>query len=93
MIHLRKAWSTFKLPCSAITALVSQSLDRDLPLLERWAVRVHLLYCVACHRFRYQIRFLRQALSRAPEHLDELVPGPSMPAEVRERLLKILGKK
>jgi predicted anti-sigma-YlaC factor YlaD len=91
MNDIRTIWRIFNLPCEAMTALVSQSLDRELQPLERWAVRTHLLYCVACRRFRSQALVLRRALGRLPEHLDELVPGPGLPPEVRDRLRRALG--
>jgi predicted anti-sigma-YlaC factor YlaD len=91
MSRIRTAWRIFNLPCEAITALVSQSLDRELPPLEHWAVRTHLLYCVACRRFRRQALVLRRALGRASERLDEMVPGPCLPPEVREHLRRTLG--
>jgi predicted anti-sigma-YlaC factor YlaD len=91
MNRIRTAWRIFNLPCEAITALVSQSLDRELPPLECWAVRTHLLYCVACRRFRRQALVLRRALGRASERLDEMVPGACLPPEVRERLRRTLG--
>jgi predicted anti-sigma-YlaC factor YlaD len=52
------------LTCKEITQLVSDGLDRNLTFLERSLVRFHLLYCVACRRYRRQIRFLRAAAVR-----------------------------
>ncbi len=64
-------WSTIKmllaLKCDESTRLLSDALDRDLPPVERWAVRLHAISCRACRRFRRQILFLRKALQ---ERLD-----------------------
>ena len=61
-------WSTIKmllaLRCDESTRLISESLDRDLPAVERWAVRLHAIACRPCRRFRRQILFLREALQQ-----------------------------
>ena len=61
-------WSAIKmllaLKCAESTRLVSEALDRDLPAVERWAVRLHAVSCRSCRPFRRQIVFLREALQR-----------------------------
>jgi Putative zinc-finger len=52
------------LNCKEATRLVSQGLDRRLGLVERLALRVHLLVCDGCTNFAKQAAFLRKALSR-----------------------------
>ena len=52
------------LSCKDVTHLVSQSQDRRLSWLERWSVRVHLMYCLGCRRFARHVEFLRQAMQR-----------------------------
>lgn len=50
------------LRCHESTELVSASLERQLSFSERWAVRLHVLACWSCRRFRRQIEFLRAAM-------------------------------
>jgi hypothetical protein len=50
------------LTCKEAHRLVSEDLDRDLPLGERLRVRMHLLACTSCSRFRDQMQFLRKAM-------------------------------
>jgi len=52
------------LTCKEASALVSQSIDRPLPLSERWALRLHLLLCDACTRFKRHVEFLHKAAQR-----------------------------
>ncbi|CAJ5253092.1 zinc-finger family protein [Burkholderia pseudomallei] len=47
--------------CKDITRLLSDELDRPLPLDERLRVRVHLPACTGCRNYRMQIRMLREA--------------------------------
>jgi hypothetical protein len=50
------------LTCKEAHRLVSEDLDRDLPLGERLRVRMHLLACTSCSHFRDQMQFLRKAM-------------------------------
>jgi hypothetical protein len=47
--------------CKDTVRLVSRSLDDGLTLGQRLAVRVHLLGCSMCSRFRRQLLFLHRA--------------------------------
>ena len=47
--------------CREITRLVSAGFDRKLPLPHRWAVRLHLVYCTGCRRYKRQLRAIRRA--------------------------------
>lgn len=55
------------LTCDDSTRLVSESLDRRLPLGERLAVRLHALCCRSCRRAGRQLRFLHEAMTRRAE--------------------------
>lgn len=71
--------------CKEISVLLSKSCDRDLGWRERWAVRLHLLYCRGCMQFGKQLRFLRRAGRRLaqPEALPEEV---KLSAPARRRI-------
>lgn len=47
--------------CREVSRLVSESMDRDLPLRHRLSMRLHLLMCSLCSRFHRQTLFLRDA--------------------------------
>ena len=47
------------LNCRESSRLVSDSLDRKLRWSERWAVRLHVLICWSCRRFKQQLLLLR----------------------------------
>ena len=49
------------LSCKHATHLMSEALDRPLSRRERFALRVHLLFCRGCRAFRGQMDFLRKA--------------------------------
>ena len=55
-----------KINCKEASRMISASLDKDLGLLDRAALRLHLAVCDACNKFKFQLIFLRRALSMYP---------------------------
>ena len=92
MRRIKEIVRLLTLPCADVARLVSDSLDRPLTRGQRAAVRLHLLYCLACRRYRNQVLFLRRAMARLREGLQGPAPAPvAMPPEVRERIRRALG--
>jgi hypothetical protein len=56
--------------CKEVHRLASEKFDRELSVRERWRLRVHLLYCVACRNFDDQMQLIRRAMHRM-SHADE----------------------
>ncbi len=50
--------------CKEVTALVIAREDRELPWLERAAVRMHMAMCQACPRFERQVLTMRNAMKQ-----------------------------
>ncbi|MDZ8118218.1 zf-HC2 domain-containing protein [Pontiella agarivorans] len=74
--------------CKEISTLVSESLDRELSLRERMAMRVHLMMCSLCRTYSRQIGQLRSILQGAAKA--EPPPEP-LPEEVRQRIRQRLS--
>ena len=76
------------LSCKDVTRLVSESMDRTLPPGKRLGVRLHLLVCRFCERYRRQLLLLRE-VARHLSSVEE-VPGKTFPdtlsPEARERI-------
>ena len=53
-----------KISCKEASRLLSQAMDRNLPLWDRVRLRLHLVACDACANFSRQLRFLRRAVAR-----------------------------
>jgi hypothetical protein len=64
MIPLRRT-------CKEVTALLVAREDRQLPLAERLALRLHLAACHACPVFERQVLTMRNALQRWRHYSDE----------------------
>jgi predicted anti-sigma-YlaC factor YlaD len=82
----------FRLDCASIERLLSRAMDTRLCRAERWAVRLHLVYCRACRRFKRELDQLRTILEQAPEHFESLLRGPALPPELRDRLQRIIDQ-
>jgi len=71
------------MPCREHAALFSRQLDVPLSRGEAFGLRLHIVYCGGCRRFRSHLRHL-QSLGRALAEQAESQPG--LPADVRERI-------
>ncbi len=81
------------LNCRESTQLISKSLDRSLPLPEWLALRIHLLVCRACTRYRAHLRFLKKLVRERMRAANggEGITGPGMPAAARERIRNVIA--
>lgn len=52
-------------PCEKITRLISDSMDRRLNPFKYLLMRLHLMVCKLCERYRAQLLFIRQAIRQA----------------------------
>jgi Putative zinc-finger len=50
--------------CKEVTVLLVARQDRELPAIERLALRLHLAACTACPIFERQLLTMRNALQR-----------------------------
>lgn len=74
------------LSCKEVSRLLSESLDRKLPLRQRLGVRMHLLMCRFCSRFWKQTLFVRDAA----HHYVETATSTGLSAEARQRIKRSL---
>ena len=75
--------NNWMMKCEEVTKLVSQSLDRRLPLHQRIGIRLHLMMCVHCRRFRRQI----EAIGHAARSRGGEVAGATAPAGMERRIV------
>ena len=52
-----------KLTCKEAGRMISQGLDKQMTVVERIALRMHLAVCDACNKLKAQFVFLRRAIS------------------------------
>ena len=80
------------LSCRDVTRLVSESMDRSLPFGVRVGVRLHLLICRFCERYRRQLLLLRETAGRLASGADRPTGTPmeTLSAGARKRILESL---
>lgn len=52
----------FMLTCKEAHRITSESLDRELTLMERTRLRAHVMLCDACHNFSNQMQLIRKTM-------------------------------
>jgi hypothetical protein len=67
-----KTMSLFRRNCRQVTALILAEQDRPLGLIERLAVRLHMLICNTCPTFHRQAALMREALPRWRAYRDSV---------------------
>jgi hypothetical protein len=74
------------MPCREHTALFSRQLDEPLSAGMTVGLRIHLLYCAGCRKFKAQVGRLRELAGRMGQDLGG--DGDNrLPATVRDRVL------
>ena len=73
--------------------MVSESLDRELPLHQRMGIRIHLLMCKFCSRFRRQVLILREVIQLYTIHSEKIEPSIALPLEAKARIKRAMNQK
>lgn len=72
--------------CKEVSQRISESMDRGLPLHHRMFIRIHIMMCKYCYRFRKQLFFIRE-LGRFSQSLGEAAgSAPTLSDEAREKI-------
>jgi hypothetical protein len=79
--------------CKDMAHLLSEAMDRPLPLGVRIKMQVHFLICKWCERYKNQLLFLRNSIRRHPEKFEghDSPSSTTLSPEARERLKRTLN--
>ena len=79
--------------CRAVTQIVSEAMDRPLPLRRQLWMWIHLMMCGRCAAFRKQIWLLRSAAAaQPPDEKTAEKDVPRLSEDARSRLKTIIHK-
>jgi hypothetical protein len=81
------------LTCKDASRLQSQSQDQPLRLGERLSLRLHLLICDNCRRFKQQLDLIRRACQRVNEPDGLNVQDKGLSSEAKTRILQELASR
>ena len=79
-------------PCSEIARMISDSMDRPLPLRKRLAIRAHREICVWCDRYHHQLHVLRNSSSSFHLHLND-ISTDVLSADAKKRIKELVGRR
>ena len=81
------------LTCKEATALVSESLDRRLPIRQRLALRLHLTMCDLCSRYKRHLLFVRNAFHLYAQRIEDGIGSSpaSLSEQSRLHLISLVG--
>jgi hypothetical protein len=77
------------LDCKQASKIISQSLDRNLTLRERFALKLHLLICAYCKRFSQQLQTMRIAIKQMTASIEN-DHKIEMPSAAKERVAGLI---
>lgn len=74
--------------CKEAAELLSESMERELPLRSRVSLRLHVMMCKYCARYSTQIRFIHKAFGEHAERLTDAqaCQAPPLPEDRRMRI-------
>jgi hypothetical protein len=75
--------------CREMVRILSQSMDKPMPLTMRIKKRLHFLICCWCQRYEEQLQYMRHTARQFPEHADQASDVP-FSVEARERIKRKL---
>jgi len=81
------------LNCEQASRLLSHQQDAELTRSERWALKLHLLICRACRRYKSQLGMVRKTFSILRGKADTSPPELRISDEKRDEIKKTLHNK
>ena len=75
--------------CREMVRILSDSMDRPMPLSMRIKKRMHYLICCWCQRYEEQLYYLRKTASAFPEHVDkssDALLSPSSKTRIKNKI-------
>jgi hypothetical protein len=78
--------------CDVVSRMISDSLDRPLPLWGRLRIRLHLMFCRFCTRYRRQLMAMRNMFenNHQKEEASQATDQPGLSDSARERIKQSL---
>ena len=76
--------------CRDISQLISNGMDRNLPLRKRLSIRLHVSMCGLCRRYEKQLHLLRAGVGHYADPEANAVEK-SLSPEAKEKLGKALA--
>ena len=76
--------------CRKVTRMVSDSLDHKLPLYQRFGIRIHLMMCKLCSRYKDQLLLMRKIIGPKMMDKKETDLPIKLSSKARERIKRLM---
>jgi hypothetical protein len=89
---LRRLMDQLMPGCDVVSRKISESLDRPLSLRDRLRIRLHLMFCTFCTRYRRQLMEMRNMLesNRQKEEDPRATGRPCLSDQARQKIKRSL---
>ena len=83
------------LTCKEVTKLISDSMETTLPLGTRIGLRLHLMICKFCSRYKKQLSAIKKIAGNFLIMMDdnEIFSGTSLSPEAKKRIKSAISDK
>jgi hypothetical protein len=72
--------------CKDVSKKISESMDQNLSFHHRMFIRIHLMMCKYCARFKHQLMMLRKLSRLETSSGEDTTPPIVLSMEARERI-------
>lgn len=83
---------TAMLSCKEVSQLVSESMDRPVLMSEALEMKMHLIMCKFCSRFKKQLQSIRKTVRENADLIEEVGERAKLCSEAKERLKHLIKK-
>ena len=75
-----------KITCEDTSALMSEMMDHDLPLIKRWRAKIHLAICGFCRYYKTQLETIRELARKLGREETKVPEDVALSPETRRKL-------
>lgn len=83
---------TAMLSCKAVSQLVSESMDRPVSMSESLEMKMHLIMCKFCSRFKKQLKSIHKTVRENADLIEELEDRATLCSEAKDRMKHLINK-
>ncbi len=74
------------LKCKQVIDLASQNQDDQVPTVQQWRMKLHLMICKTCRRYMQQLEFIGKATGQWVNHYQDITLSDNARQRILEKL-------
>jgi len=72
--------------CKDVSHLISRSMDQKLPLRIRFGIKLHLMMCNLCSRYKNQLDLIRKAILKIDADQKNKISTAQLPDHIKKKI-------